>query len=191
MKTCPRCGGERPEAKGWCDSCRSKYMKEYRKENPEQIQALNRSNYEKNKDSMKVAASEHHRLRGPAIIIRNTKIVNAAKNVPCADCGQRWPPEAMDFDHVRGKKLADLSRMSKTRYSVSKILEEIAKCEVVCACCHRIRTNRRRLSQSPSYGATGNEPGFDQDRPPAGSGVEIRLPSLPENQNPCSVSQST
>lgn len=29
------------------------------------------------------------------------------------------------------------------RYNIERLREEIAKCEVVCACCHRIRTFAR------------------------------------------------
>jgi hypothetical protein len=42
----------------------------------------------------------------------------------------------MDFDHVRGEKLGCVPQMS----SVERILAEAAKCDVVCANCHRIRT---------------------------------------------------
>lgn len=63
------------------------------------------------------------------------------KNAPCVDCGRTFPPCAMDFDHVRGDKIFDVSRgVDKTCAAVSA---EIAKCDLVCACCHRIRTARR------------------------------------------------
>ena len=67
--------------------------------------------------------------------------LNALKNVPCVDCGGRFPPECMDFDHVRGKKLFLVS--TARQRSIETSLAEIAKCEVVCANCHRIRTKRR------------------------------------------------
>lgn len=72
------------------------------------------------------------------------KIVDEAKNVPCMDCGARWPPEAMDLDHVKGTKLGNVSTLT-ARKNLPLILAEIAKCEVVCACCHRIRTRSRSL----------------------------------------------
>jgi hypothetical protein len=49
----------------------------------------------------------------------------------------------MDFDHVRGEKVGILSRLSGGRMAWSKVLNEIAKCEVVCSNCHRIRTHLR------------------------------------------------
>jgi hypothetical protein len=49
----------------------------------------------------------------------------------------------MDFDHREGEtKLFNLSS-AWVRGGLSKIKEEIAKCDVVCANCHRLRTYRR------------------------------------------------
>ena len=61
----------------------------------------------------------------------------------CADCppGSWWPPVCLDFDHVRGEKLYDVSCM--TRRSWAAIDAEIAKCDVVCSNHHRIRTHER------------------------------------------------
>lgn len=61
----------------------------------------------------------------------------------CIDCQGKFHPEAMDFDHVRGRKLFDLS--AACYYSMEKVAAEIAKCDLVCANCHRIRTFSRRL----------------------------------------------
>lgn len=73
---------------------------------------------------------------------RNRALVNAAKAVPCADCGVRYDVEQMDFDHVRGQKVGNLASMA-WQMSTERIIDEIAKCEVVCAVCHRIRTQMR------------------------------------------------
>ncbi len=64
-----------------------------------------------------------------------------AKNVPCADCGGQFPPECMDFDHVSGDKVGDLSNMWS--FGEARLIAEIAKCELVCANCHRTRTKNR------------------------------------------------
>jgi hypothetical protein len=65
------------------------------------------------------------------------------KDVPCADCGRRYPPFVMDFDHRNGEdKTGNISAMAP-RWSWSKIAAEVAKCDVVCANCHRMRTARR------------------------------------------------
>jgi hypothetical protein len=79
-------------------------------------------------------------------------IIERAKSQPCADCGRSFPPQAMDFDHVRGHKEMDVTGMR--RHGRSRVLNEIDKCDVVCATCHRRRTQRRRLrgKTAASYG---------------------------------------
>ena len=62
----------------------------------------------------------------------------------CVDCGYRLHVAALDFDHLPGtdKKFCVGQGMG---YRWESVLEEIAKCEVVCANCHRVRTANRRL----------------------------------------------
>ena len=62
---------------------------------------------------------------------------------PCTDCGGRFHHAAMDFDHVHGDKINEVSRLSQNAASMKKILAEISKCELVCANCHRVRTFKR------------------------------------------------
>ena len=86
--------------------------------------------------------------------------LNTFKDVPCMDCGRKYPPECMDFDHVRGEKKFDIG----TRAGSGKkehILEEIAKCDLVCANCHRTRTKIRvweRDSRCTVCGSYESEP---------------------------------
>jgi hypothetical protein len=69
--------------------------------------------------------------------------IDEQKSCPCADCGGTFPTFLMDFDHVRGPKVAILARLRSDKASRAKIDAEIAKCDVVCANCHRIRTQTR------------------------------------------------
>jgi hypothetical protein len=62
---------------------------------------------------------------------------------PCADCKIHFPYYVMDFDHVRGRKQKNVMELIPT-LSKKKIDEEIAKCEVVCSNCHRVRTHMRK-----------------------------------------------
>ena len=64
------------------------------------------------------------------------------KDRPCADCGIQYPSWVMQFDHVRGEKKFDIAQASSA--SEKRLLEEIAKCEVVCANCHAERTYDRK-----------------------------------------------
>jgi len=75
-------------------------------------------------------------------------LIVEAKNRPCTDCGQRFPACAMDFDHVTGRKIANVGDML-TR-GLARLRAEIAKCEVVCANCHRIRPFTRQRQRVDS-----------------------------------------
>jgi hypothetical protein len=57
---------------------------------------------------------------------------------PCVDCGEA-DPVVLDFDHVRGEKSENLVRLIAA-HGRKKILDEIEKCEVRCANCHRRKT---------------------------------------------------
>jgi hypothetical protein len=48
----------------------------------------------------------------------------------------------MDLDHVRGQKEFKVSEAVARAYgtNLARVRAEIAKCDVVCANCHRIRT---------------------------------------------------
>lgn len=74
--------------------------------------------------------------------LRKLARVTEAKDRPCMDCGIKWPKECMDFDHVRGAKLYNIGASCRW-VSMEKLETEIAKCDVVCACCHRLRTMKR------------------------------------------------
>lgn len=77
---------------------------------------------------------------------RNREIVKKAKNRPCLDCGQKLPSYCMDFDHVRGEeKVTNIgAAIAKWASSPELLIKEIAKCDVVCSNCHRIRTFTRK-----------------------------------------------
>lgn len=60
----------------------------------------------------------------------------------CLDCGNK-DHRVLDFDHVRGNKFLELSLMVGS-YSDKRILEEIEKCDIRCANCHRVITYERR-----------------------------------------------
>jgi hypothetical protein len=63
----------------------------------------------------------------------------------------------MDFDHVGDDKILDISHMR--RHNLDKLRAEIAKCEVVCACCHRIRTFTRLGLMDQDAGVLSQEIG--------------------------------
>lgn len=106
-----------------------------------------KAHYIANKDGYKKRA----RLRIKEIRQR----VSALKDGPCTDCGKKFPPCAMEFDHLDQKKKTKNVSALVSDGSWEKILLEIKKCELVCAICHAIRTHMGRTSvrkglQNPS-----------------------------------------
>lgn len=88
----------------------------------------------------------------------------------CVDCGYKAHPEALDFDHLPGA-VKSFTIGSAVRKSKDELLAEIAKCEVVCANCHRVRTRRRMLED------TG--PGADWDLRKESVRVPVEVPADP------------
>jgi len=123
---CPRCReAARPKNKSYCVPCQRLFNKEH---------------YAKNKSYYIDKADRRYK--------DFQSRVDKLKDVPCADCGGRWPPVGMDFDHLRDKEI-EVSRLVQRAGSWKKILDEIGKCEIVCAACHRVRTMNRRLGLVP------------------------------------------
>lgn len=93
----------------------------------------------------------HYRRRKRLYLDRNLRayaerrqMVLEAKSRPCADCGVAYPYYVMDSDHRDGVRKEFLLH-SITAVTKRAITREIAKCDVVCANCHRERTHRRRM----------------------------------------------
>jgi hypothetical protein len=134
-KRCCRCGGVKPLAEfAWrrkakdqrdtfCRPCRSAYGKEH--------YAANRQRY------IDQAAAVKKRLR----LERTMRLIAYFESHPCVDCGER-DPVVLEFDHLRDKAFAIGPKLCTMKWE--SIAAEIAKCEVVCANCHRRRTARRR-----------------------------------------------
>jgi hypothetical protein len=101
--------------------------------------------YEKNRELQKQRVY-HSNAKRRALL---TQRVNELKRRPCTDCGVRYPPFVMDFDHVSGEKLDDICTMQRRMMSWDTILAEVAKCDLVCSNCHRSRTYFRRMGQTP------------------------------------------
>lgn len=137
QKVCCTCGeskspsefaANRSKTDGHCDECRGCHS------------AYNDDHYVNNK-AYYIEKARLHRQKMRALVA-------SLKASPCVDCGQTFPPCAMDFDHVRGGKVLGVASLVSLG-SKERILAEIAKCELVCACCHRVRTQARK---SPSSG---------------------------------------
>lgn len=107
--------------------------------------------------------SYHRKIRA-----ERTERVRALMDVPCADCGNKFHPVSMDFDHVRGVKLFNIGKRAGS-HALPLLLEEIAKCDIVCSNCHRYREYCRRQYMSGIITASANYPACEtpQDSSPS------------------------
>lgn len=151
---CKGCDEDRPEdafprGRKTCQRCRTQASAAYRKTlrgrasdaaYRENNRGLLREQYRRTREKNGRKAYMKHYLK--AAIQRNKAFVRSLKDVPCADCGGRFPYFVMDFDHLTDKKFA-IARRVNTATSLECLKAEIAKCQVVCANCHRIRTYGR------------------------------------------------
>jgi hypothetical protein len=104
----------------WCKACHAHYAaRKYRESADERAR--------KHKNRVQSADSNYEKLR------------KYLQNQSCVDCGlSDW--RVLEFDH----RDPSLKRMEVTnmiwRHSWEKMKEEMSKCDVRCANCHRIRT---------------------------------------------------
>lgn len=85
------------------------------------------------------ANREYVRTKNRARLAERCAIIDAAKSGPCQDCGRDdLPPYCKDFHH-RDPALKHKEVRLMATHSMERLLAEIAKCDVLCAICHRIR----------------------------------------------------
>jgi hypothetical protein len=139
MKICSACLNEKPvdefnsrrgALQSKCKECQRAYHRLYYELNKSRFIETNR----RNKDR------QRKRLR---------TILWDVKQVPCQDCGGTFHPWVMELDHREGtKKDAPVANLVSKGCTDARLLEEIEKCDVVCANCHRMRTFRRLYAKA-------------------------------------------
>lgn len=107
---------------------------------PEKQKLAQARYYQENKTSLRLEQNgQRSKLR---------LLIEQAKSVPCVDCDIPYPTYMMDFDHCRGTKSFTISSQLSTKNPTKqRLLDEIAKCDVVCANCHRHRTRMRQTGK--------------------------------------------
>lgn len=79
------------------------------------------------------------------------KFLRDLRRVPCADCGGTFEPYQMDFDHRDPTtKSFEVTTGRAMLMSRDRLLEEVAKCEILCANCHAIRSARQAAQRGES-----------------------------------------
>jgi hypothetical protein len=133
MKLCSQCNISKPLSeyhtkdksgvkKAYCKECAKNYRKNYYQANRDKaIQYAIKSNKEKKK---KLA----------------TFVFEYLKTHPCVDCGET-DPVVLEFDHRDTEtKKANVSELVMGKSSLTKLQEEINKCDIRCSNCHKRKT---------------------------------------------------
>lgn len=94
--------------------------------------------YEKNKSKYIAKQVERNRLNVAKI---KQYLWDYKTEQGCADCTE-VDPVVMEFDHI-GNKSFTVSNFAAKGKTLEKVKQELEKCEVVCANCHRRRTAKR------------------------------------------------
>lgn len=98
-----------------------------------------RERYHSNRDGHKQKVLERNKRLKEEL---KKEIREYKESSPCTDCGVYYPWYVMDFDHIKGEKVGNISAMVGN-LSTAKLRAELEKCELVCSNCHRIRTFTR------------------------------------------------
>jgi hypothetical protein len=115
--------GRQGQRDNLCRPCRSAYGREH---------------YEANRQRYIDQAAK---LKRKVLRDRTVYLIEHFETHPCVDCGEA-DPIVLEFDHIRDKRFTIGAAIHDRGWQ--SVLDEIAKCEVVCANCHRRRTASRR-----------------------------------------------
>lgn len=134
MKKCGKCGETKARSefhknrtkkdglRNMCKDCSTGYQRQYYKRKPKKYNQHNRRNYLRNKEFV-------DRYRRLCI---------------CKECGEsKW--YVLDFHHIKDKD-TEVSTLVRNQASIERIKNEIRKCEVLCANCHREKHYLERMA---------------------------------------------
>ena len=90
--------------------------------------------------------SARYQIKKDSYKKRYREWLNSLKESPCIDCGGSFHFSAMHWDHLpEYEKSFNIGSCRSGKYSKQRVLEEIEKCELVCANCHALRTYSRSM----------------------------------------------
>jgi hypothetical protein len=104
---------------------------------PEKQKAAQKAWYERNKNLTLERSNKSRDNRKQ--IIRDIK-----ESSPCVDCKIPYPYYVMHFDHLDSAEKLNTISILLNIASIKSVLNEIEKCDLVCANCHSIRTWKRQ-----------------------------------------------
>ena len=139
-------------------NCAQCYLQKYPK-NRSQIRQFCFKGHDKditgrtNDNHCLICIKEYRKVRARKQRKRKMNIMIEFKSKPCMDCHIQYPSYIMEFDHRNPEQkcftIGEYAASGKN--SIKKLLEEIDKCDVVCANCHRERTQQQILRNKELY----------------------------------------
>ncbi len=102
-------------------------------------QRFKRTHYERNRHSYLRKSAEQKKQ---AIGRCRVRILQYLQKHSCVDCGEN-DPNVLEFDHIEGKRRS-ITQIVLDGVAWERIMEEITRCEVRCANCHRKKTARQQ-----------------------------------------------
>lgn len=120
----------------YCDTTSSLIYKE-------ETQTKSQKYYKKNRDA--VLQRTRNRLR-----LHTLRLNYIQRKATCSHCGI-WDFTVLEFNHMPGvNKLFNIGRTKSKSKSWAKIMNEVRKCEILCANCHK-RVTARNIGRA-GYG---------------------------------------
>lgn len=124
------------------------------------VRTYSQAHYQEHRESYirRAKASNH------LVIEAKRAIVARMRCQPCHDCRGTFPPYCMEFDHRSGRDATGrnspeaIANAKNSNHSVSRLEAELARCDVVCANCHAIRTHQRKQAEQVGVVGVGVEP---------------------------------
>lgn len=117
----------------WCRDCFKAYFRERGDKHRRQSDAARR-----------------RRRAGPEAFVREYLSTRA-----CEDCGED-DILVLELEHCRGEKISEVSNLISRGVPVEVVQDEVAKCVVRCANCHRLRTSTGRgIQRAAGHWAIG------------------------------------
>jgi hypothetical protein len=145
-KVCSKCGKRKKTTEF---SFRNKKIGTRRAECKECFKPLVANHYKKNRkayDDRGIARRQASR----------NWILNYLSSKKCIDCDTS-DIRVLEFDHTSDDKDYNVATLVSQGYGLATLEKEVAKCDVVCANCHKIRTDKQNNSYRHQYYLEHNE----------------------------------
>ena len=90
---------------------------------------------------------------------KNKALINDLKlERGCDRCGYNAHPAALDFNHLDPAQKSFTVSTRLQQYCWKRLEQEIAKCEILCANCHRIHSYETHYTRMGSDGTPSSSP---------------------------------